>query len=76
MLAADGESVFVHKPHGSFHWREVAEEPVLLSLAEAQAFARACDCRIMTEPEYHRILEEASVASKYASLPACQASHS
>lgn len=55
---ADGDSLFIHKPEGSFHWREVCHEPVWLSLAEAQAYAKSRGARIMSESEYQCILAD------------------
>jgi len=52
--------VFVHWPNGSScSWRDVEDEPVLCSLAEASAYcAWAGDgARIMSEPEYVRLLQ-------------------
>ncbi|KAK9840881.1 hypothetical protein WJX84_009262, partial [Apatococcus fuscideae] len=64
----DGESLFIHKPDGSYHWREVCDEPVWLSLAEAEAYAKSRNCRIMTEPEYHCVLADSSAASRVEDL--------
>lgn len=61
---ADGDSVFIHKPEGSFHWREVCHEPVWLSLAEAQAYAQFRGCRIMSESEYHCILADPAASNR------------
>lgn len=48
---------FVHGFDSSKHWTEVAEEPVYVSLAEAEAFCRWMNCRVMKEEEYQRILD-------------------
>eukprot|EP00249_Psilotum_nudum_P030628 c43427_g1_i1 orf=292-2445(+) len=48
---------YVHHPFSTKHWSEVADEPVYVSLSEAQAFCNWVGCRIMTEAEYHRALD-------------------
>ncbi|KAH7372604.1 hypothetical protein KP509_17G012500 [Ceratopteris richardii] len=50
---------YVHEPGITKHWEEVANQPVYVSLAEAQAYSKwAGDFRVMTEEEYHRALLE------------------
>ncbi|KAH7372601.1 hypothetical protein KP509_17G012400 [Ceratopteris richardii] len=50
---------YIHEPGITKHWREVANQPVYVSLAEAQAYCKwAGDFRVMTEQEYHRALLE------------------
>ena len=53
-----GRDVWVHTNESTKHWTEVADEPVWVSLAEAQAFCSAHNARIMTEPEYLRLLSQ------------------
>lgn len=49
---------FIHAgTDSSKHWTEVAEKPVYASLAEAEAFCRWMECRVMKEEEYQRILD-------------------
>uniref|UniRef100_A0A0D6QRR4 Sulfatase-modifying factor enzyme domain-containing protein n=1 Tax=Araucaria cunninghamii TaxID=56994 RepID=A0A0D6QRR4_ARACU len=54
-----GNEYYVHGPDSTEHWTEVSEEAVFVSLAEAEAFCKwtGLGCRVMTEAEYHRILD-------------------
>lgn len=47
--------IWVHMPDGSYHWEEVAHQPVFCSLAEAEAFAKKHNSRIITEAEYEHL---------------------
>jgi formylglycine-generating enzyme required for sulfatase activity len=47
---------YVHSAAATHHWAKVASEPVYASLSEAEAFCAWSRGRVMTEPEYHRIL--------------------
>ncbi|KAG0553605.1 hypothetical protein KC19_12G024700 [Ceratodon purpureus] len=51
----DGD-YFVHSAFATQHWTKVGNEPVYTSLSEAEAFCAWSGGRVMTEPEYHRIL--------------------
>jgi formylglycine-generating enzyme required for sulfatase activity len=67
-----GGEFYVHGPYGTHHWKEVKEDPVYVSLAEAMAYCKWFGdqqhqdqdqdhhhvMRIMTEEEYHRALDE------------------
>ena len=57
----DGE-VWVHSNNATKHWTEIAGEPVWVSMAEATAFCTAQHARLMTEPEYMRLLDRSAVA--------------
>lgn len=48
--------ITVHLPEGSYPWQEVADCPVYVSLMEAQAFCRLHSGRVVTEAEYHHVL--------------------
>eukprot|EP00850_Spirogloea_muscicola_P023678 SM000377S13799 [mRNA] locus=s377:32580:36264:+ [translate_table: standard] len=48
---------YVHSPQGTRHWSEVANAPAFVSLSEAMAFCTSKGCRVMTEPEWHRIVD-------------------
>ncbi|GLJ39980.1 hypothetical protein SUGI_0817940 [Cryptomeria japonica] len=52
-----GTEYYIHGPESIKHWTEVAEEAVYVSLAEAEAFCKWMGCRVMTEAQYHRILD-------------------
>eukprot|EP01018_Ginkgo_biloba_P029340 Gb_06303 [translate_table: standard] len=52
-----GNEYYIHSSETTKHWTEVAEDAVYVSLAEAEAFCRWKECRIMTEAEYQRILD-------------------
>eukprot|EP00897_Mesotaenium_endlicherianum_P009271 jgi/Mesen1/8372/ME000468S07806 len=51
-----GGEFYVHVSGATRHWAEVADEPALVSLAEAQAYCAAHGWRVMSEAEYHRVL--------------------
>ncbi|GBG70901.1 hypothetical protein CBR_g8202 [Chara braunii] len=52
---------FIHDDVGTYHWRDVADRPVYVSLSEAMAFcAWVGKCRIMTEAEYARTIADSS----------------
>ncbi|KAK9789403.1 hypothetical protein WJX73_006308 [Symbiochloris irregularis] len=53
-----GSEVWVHTNEATLHWTEVADQHVWVSQAEALAYCRAHDARMMTEPEYTRLLDE------------------
>jgi formylglycine-generating enzyme required for sulfatase activity len=48
---------YVHSVDSTDHWSKVADQPVFVSLSEAEAFCHSVGCRIMTESEYHQILQ-------------------
>jgi formylglycine-generating enzyme required for sulfatase activity len=48
---------YVHCVDSTDHWSKVADQPVFVSLSEAEAFCSSVGCRIMTEAEYHQILQ-------------------
>ena len=48
----DGCEVFVHVPGKTQPLSAVQDEPVWVSLAEAQAYCHWAGGRVMTEPEY------------------------
>jgi formylglycine-generating enzyme required for sulfatase activity len=48
---------YIHRPEGVFHWTQIANEPVLVSLTEALAFCKSLGYRIMSETEYQRVLD-------------------
>ncbi|GLJ39975.1 hypothetical protein SUGI_0817810 [Cryptomeria japonica] len=52
-----GNEYYIHGPDSTKHWTEVAEEAVYVSLAEAEAFCKWVGYRVMTETQYHRILD-------------------
>lgn len=52
-----GLDIWVHTDKATKHWTEVADEPVWVSLAEAQAFCAAHNARLMSEEEYMRLLD-------------------
>lgn len=52
LLLQDAGKVFVHLPGKTQHLSAVQDEPVWVSLAEAQAYCHWAGGRIMTEPEY------------------------
>ena len=54
----DGRA-WVHSMSGTQGWRDAAQRPAWVSLAEAQAFCRCKGVRVMSEPEYCRILDTA-----------------
>ncbi|KAH9532618.1 hypothetical protein CY35_18G007800 [Sphagnum magellanicum] len=47
---------YVHSVDSTDHWSKVADQPVFVSLSEAEAFCHSVGCCIMTESEYHQIL--------------------
>jgi len=47
---------YVHSVDSTDHWSKVADQPVFVSLSEAEAFCHSVGCHIMTESEYHQIL--------------------
>ena len=51
------DKAWVHLPSGSKAWQEVSQQPVWVCLAEATAFCSFSSCRIMSEPEYQRVLD-------------------
>ncbi|KAI5060176.1 hypothetical protein GOP47_0025114 [Adiantum capillus-veneris] len=54
-----GGDFYIHGHATTKHWKEIASEPVFVSLAEAQAYCKwAGDFRVMKEEEYHRALVE------------------
>ncbi|KAH9316911.1 hypothetical protein KI387_018680, partial [Taxus chinensis] len=59
---------YIHDPHSTKHWTEVSEEAVYVSLAEAEAFCRWQGCRVMTEAEYHRILDSDKQGGKVLNM--------
>ncbi len=48
---------YVHSVDSTDHLSKVADQPVFVSLSEAEAFCHSVGCRIMTESEYHQILQ-------------------
>ncbi len=55
MVQSDGE-YYVHSVDSTDHLSKVADQPVFVSLSEAEAFCHSVGCRIMTESEDHQIL--------------------
>ncbi|MCO5597245.1 hypothetical protein L7F22_051321 [Adiantum nelumboides] len=54
-----GGDFYIHGHCTTKHWKEMATEPVFVSLAEAKAYCKwAGDFRVMKEEEYHRALVE------------------
>lgn len=54
-----GGEFYVHGQGTTRHWSAVAEEPVYVSLAEAEAYCKwAGNFRVMSEEEYHKALPE------------------
>lgn len=53
---------WIHTPTSTQHWTRVANEPVFVSLSEAEAYCKWSHGRVMSEEEYHLTL-----ASKTAS---------
>ncbi len=62
---ADGE-VFVHRPGKSMPLASVLQQAVWVSLAEAQAFCKWAEGRVMTEEEYERAAEHTRYSDRYA----------
>lgn len=58
VVQADGK-VFVHRPGKSVPLHTVQDEPVWVSLAEAQAYCKWAGGRVMSEEEYARAAEHA-----------------
>ena len=54
----------MHTNTSTKHWTEVADEPVWVSWAEAGAFCAANGARLMTEPEYGRLLDQSATVNK------------
>ncbi|MCO5558699.1 hypothetical protein L7F22_012285 [Adiantum nelumboides] len=58
-----GGEFYIHGHATTKHWKEIASEPVFVSLAEAQAYCKwAGDFRVMKEEEYHRALVDGGKA--------------
>jgi formylglycine-generating enzyme required for sulfatase activity len=63
------DEYYVHCPNlTTHHWSKVADQPVLVSLSEAEAFCSSVGCRVMTEAEYHKILQSGGYAPKVHKL--------
>ncbi|KAL4443671.1 hypothetical protein ABPG75_011408 [Micractinium tetrahymenae] len=62
--AANGrQQLWVHMPEGSYRWEQVADCPVYVSLAEAQAYARLHGARLLTEAEWQLAVESEAAAA-------------
>ncbi|OAE24418.1 hypothetical protein AXG93_4530s1200 [Marchantia polymorpha subsp. ruderalis] len=48
---------FVHEFQSTNHWSKVANQPVFVSLSEAEAFCKWLGCRVFSEAEYQRVLD-------------------
>ncbi|KAG6541861.1 hypothetical protein Mapa_016689 [Marchantia paleacea] len=48
---------FVHEFQSTNHWSKVANQPVFVSLSEAEAFCMWLGCRVLSEAEYQRVLD-------------------
>ncbi len=47
---------YVHSVDSTDHWSKVADQPVVVSLLEAEAVCHSVGCRIRIESKYHQIL--------------------
>ena len=59
-MLQDGRA-WVHDLTGTKGWRDAAQQPAWVCLAEAQAFCRSKGLRVMTEAEYCRAVDAASM---------------
>jgi formylglycine-generating enzyme required for sulfatase activity len=63
-----GGSVYVHTPHSTRLWAEVAHLPVFVSLAEARAYCKWAGGDIMSETEYERAVQHSQHDSRLKQL--------
>ncbi|KAL4447235.1 hypothetical protein ABPG77_007268 [Micractinium sp. CCAP 211/92] len=61
--AHGGQQLWVHMPEGSYRWEHVADCPVYVSLAEAQAYAKLHGARLLTEPEWQLAMDSKVAAA-------------